>query len=123
MAWTKFLDMSSGGGEKLDWWSIWIEAPEAEARVIFYNLFDRDPDNVTCDCCGEDYSVTEYGTLENATAYERNCRWDKSRKCYVEEPDPTIREPYYRTLEAFLKDPSIKVIPASEIENQGKTSI
>jgi len=29
--WTMFLDMSSGGGEKLDFSVAWVEAPEEEA--------------------------------------------------------------------------------------------
>jgi hypothetical protein len=72
--WTRFMDMSSGGGQKLPWHYIYIEAPEAEARVIFYNRFDRDPDCVTCTCCGEDYSVSESESLGEATAYDRGCK-------------------------------------------------
>lgn len=57
--WTKFFDMSSGGSEKLDAGVIWIEASEDEAIPIFEQIFDRDPYNVTCACCGSDYSVYE----------------------------------------------------------------
>ena len=57
--WTEFMDMHSGGGQKLDWAYIYIEAPLEEAKVIFYNRFGRNPDRVTCTCCGADYWVHE----------------------------------------------------------------
>ena len=69
--WTEFWDMHSGGGRKLRWEEIYIEAPRAEAERIFEALFDRDPNNVTCDCCGGDYSISEYDSLDEATKYER----------------------------------------------------
>lgn len=62
---TVFWDMSSGGGSKLfddkarPITMIFIHAPEAEARAIFTAKWGRDPDNVTCQCCGPDYSVSE----------------------------------------------------------------
>lgn len=57
--WTQFFDLCSGGSEKERWGIIYIEAPEDEARVIFYNRFGHSPDRVTCACCGSDYSVYE----------------------------------------------------------------
>lgn len=74
--WTKFFDMSSGGGTKVfidgkgkDY--IFIELPEADAISYFEQRFGRDPNNVTCNCCGEDYSINGYKTLEDATRYNR----------------------------------------------------
>lgn len=64
--WTKFNDMHSGGGSKLDWEEIFIEAPEDDACIIFQNMFGRNPCTVTCTCCGADYFVLEYDTLEEA---------------------------------------------------------
>lgn len=69
--WTQFFDMHSGGGRKLEWDNIFIEASKEAAIMIFTNLFDHDPYNVTCDCCGDDYSIIEYDTLTEATSYER----------------------------------------------------
>lgn len=83
--WTHFHDMHSGGGQKLEWPHIFIEAPEAEARSVFYAKFGRNPDRVTCTCCGEDYSVSESETLEQATGFERGCRFEDG--AYVEGPD------------------------------------
>lgn len=57
--WTKFYDLHSGGGQKLDYSEFYIEADEPTARAIFEERFGRDPDNVTCSCCGSDYSVYE----------------------------------------------------------------
>lgn len=62
---TEFWDMHSGGGAKEDWEHIFIEAPEAEARVIFYNTFGHSPDRVTCTCCGQDYAVDEFTEAED----------------------------------------------------------
>jgi hypothetical protein len=71
--WTEFWDMHSGGGLKEPYHFIYIEAPEAEAEIIFYNRFDHSPGRVSCTCCGEDYSVTESKTLAEATNYRRGC--------------------------------------------------
>ena len=57
--WTKFFDMSSGGSEKTDWTVIYIELPEDKAVEYFEDRFGRNPHNVTCDCCGSDFSVYE----------------------------------------------------------------
>lgn len=80
---TRFMDMHSGGRTKLPPYEyIYIEAPEKEARIIFQNRFDRDPDHVTCQCCGNDYSVSESNSLASASAYDRGCKWDKSTNDY-----------------------------------------
>jgi hypothetical protein len=63
--------MHSGGSQKLEWGHIFIEAEEEEAGIIFYNRFGKDPDSVTCSCCGADYSVREYDSLEEATEFHR----------------------------------------------------
>lgn len=74
VTWTHFYDMSSGGSEKLDWQHIFAELPEQLAIGWFMKEFDRDPRNVTCDCCGPDYAIHEYASLKEATAFQRNCR-------------------------------------------------
>ena len=76
MVWTRFMDIHSGGGGKIkDWQYIYIEAPMKKAKHIFEELFHRDPDNETCNCCGNDFSIDEYWTLAVATAYDRNCKF------------------------------------------------
>jgi hypothetical protein len=75
MAWTHFHDMHSGGGQKLQWAHIFIEADEKEAREFFEAAFDRNPDHVTCNCCGNDYSVSSEESLEQITGYYRNCEY------------------------------------------------
>lgn len=69
--WTEFFDMSSGGQEKEPYKIIHIEAPEKEAKVIFYNRFGHNPERVTCTCCGEDYAISEANSLLEATEYDR----------------------------------------------------
>jgi hypothetical protein len=144
--WTRFMDMHSGGDSKEKWQYIYIEAPEEEARIIFYNRFGHNPDRVTCTCCGEDYSVSEETDLKQATAFERGCRHaffspdgteceeDKAWKCgkglkrnysqkYIEEPN---RRPYgtgYLTLHQYSKRPEVLIIYAKDIneaERHGK---
>lgn len=70
--WTKFWDMHSGGSNKIKTYDkIYIEAPIAKAERIFQHRFNRNPYNVTCNCCGEDFSVYEYESLEKATKHHR----------------------------------------------------
>lgn len=71
--WTRFMDMNSGGGQKEEWPYIIIEAPQEEAKQIFYKRFGHNPERVTCTCCGGDYSINEDESLEQITAYDRNC--------------------------------------------------
>jgi hypothetical protein len=59
--WTSITDMHSGGSQKLDFARIAVELPETLAKAWFETKYGRDPDNVTCACCGADYSVWEYG--------------------------------------------------------------
>lgn len=73
--WTQFHDMHSGGGQKLKWARIYIEAPRSEAEIIFQNRFGRNPHRITCTCCGEDYSLSEAKSLAEASWYERGCRY------------------------------------------------
>lgn len=72
MAWTQFMDMHSGGGTKTDYEYIYIEAnTEDEAIELFEEIFDEYPYSVACGCCGDNFSVSSYDTLEEATNYER----------------------------------------------------
>lgn len=107
--WTQFWDMHSGGGQKEDFAKLYIEAPEEEAMRIFEDTYGHHPYNVTCDCCGEDYSVSEYETLEQATAYHRNCRWEGDG--YIEEPNEYSDRVI--PLEEYLKQPDVAVIRRS----------
>lgn len=84
--WTHFMDMHSGGGLKEPGYShIFIEAPENEAVVIFYNRFGHNPYRVSCSCCGEDYGVYEYDSLAEATRYGRNANEDEERSTYADD--------------------------------------
>ena len=114
--WTEFMDMYSGGGQKENFSHCFIEAPENEAKVIFYNRFGHNPERVTCTCCGDDYSIREYETLEQATAYERNCKYVKDH--YIEEKRDSYRE--YLTLPEYLKylkKSDVLVIFAADIKS------
>lgn len=115
--WTHFHDMHSGGGAKEKWGHIFIEAPIEEARVVFFNRFGHSPDRVTCTCCGEDYSVDEAESLEQATGYNRGCDWDKDLNQYAER---RRSHSDYLSLEQYAAREGVLIIRASEIK-QGET--
>lgn len=140
--WTRFMDMHSGGGcKEAPYEYILIEAPEDEARRVFYNRFGHSPDRVSCTCCGEDYSVSESESLAKATAYDRSCEYiedargwgahkepDFREGRYIEKGEPvpagykvsaTSGERYgrrYRTVEQYIAEPYVLVIRAAEIK-------
>ena len=58
---TRFFDMSSGGTEKEDFCTLYVELPEDEAVEWFEEKYGHSPYNVTCECCGQDYSFHEVG--------------------------------------------------------------
>lgn len=84
--WTRFMDMHSGGRTKEGSYQyIYIQAAEDQAKVIFYNRFGHNPERITCTCCGEDYSISQSESLEQATGYERGCK--STEEGYVEVQD------------------------------------
>lgn len=119
---TRFMDMHSGGGTKLPPYErIYIEACEDEAIRVFYNRFGRNPNRVTCTCCGEDYSIDEYEDLAQASGFDRNCEYtDEYHETpgrYVEKAGSrSWRGGVYRTLEEHLALPDVLFIPASDIK-------
>jgi len=140
---TRFMDMLSGGSQKEKFSHCYIEASEGVAKIVFHNRFGHDPENVTCSCCGDDYSISEYETLEDATAYERNCefsyffddtgehaggeervKYDGTKKAwcisgrpvsgrYIENQDPEIIR-IRQSCNTDPNDPRGKYIPLSE---------
>lgn len=114
------MDMHSGGDQKENFATCYIEAPEAEARVIFYNRFGHNPDRITCDCCGPDYSYYDYDSLAEASGYDRGCRSVKidGYWTYLEEGDSERSWQKYMTLEAYCKLDSVLIIRADEISDE-----
>lgn len=66
--WTLLWDMSSGGYHKASFHFIFIQAPAEEAVQWANWKWNIHPDNVTCPCCGPDYSVSQ-GKLGDIAAY------------------------------------------------------
>jgi len=100
--WTKFYDMHSGGDAKTEWEVIVFEAKKKDAIKYANWKWGIHPDNVTCTCCGEDFSVSTYETLEQAVEF--HLEWG------VHEGKPT---------ELALRN-DILVVPASELEETRK---
>lgn len=63
---TTFFDMHSGGGRKSEHEVYILAGDEKTATKTFKKLTGRKPNNVSCRCCGEDYSVTEHDNLKQA---------------------------------------------------------
>ncbi len=113
--WTQFWDMHSGGGCKEKWEVIYINAPEKEAKIIFYSRFGHNPTRVTCTCCGEDYSIYEVDDLAQATGYKRGCSYVAGK--YVEVPDTRYnKNKKLIPLEEYLKDEKVLVIYDKDIK-------
>lgn len=108
---TSFMDMNSGGGRKEDFQYCYIEAPREEAELIFYNRFGHNPSRVTCTCCGEDYSVSESDSLEEATGYQRGCEYKDGK--YLEEAG----RGKYIPIEEYVKQDNLLIIRESDISN------
>jgi len=132
--WTHFWDMHSGGGNKEKWHHIYIQAPEEEAKIIFYNRFGHSPDRVSCTCCGEDYSVSSEKTLKQLTAYHRNCQSIErkdgknfKRSCYLEKGDKMPRGfqksrfsifGEYQSLMKYAKSEGVLIISERNIKKE-----
>jgi hypothetical protein len=139
--------MNSGGGRKENFTHCYIEAPEAEARLIFYNRFGHSPDRVSCTCCGADYSVSSHDDLAQLTGFHRGCRNLKTprrssglfanddptirRKLYLEDGEapppgyevdtPILASKGYHTLDQYLNQPDVLVIRAADIKPEERT--
>jgi len=58
--------MASGGYDKESFDTLYVELPENEAIEWFINKYGHNPNNVTCPCCGPDYSVYEVDKFEDS---------------------------------------------------------
>lgn len=68
--WTLFWDMHSGGDTKLPPYEmIYVPLDKTAAIQWFEHVTGRCPDNVTCPCCGEDYSVSSGTSLYNVAQW------------------------------------------------------
>jgi hypothetical protein len=121
--WTQFWDMHSGGRTKEEpFEKIYIQAPEEEAKVIFYNRFGHNPERVSCTCCGDDYSISESKTFEQASAFHRDCEWDANageKGAYVEKVRTSKyagANHKYQTAEEYMKNTDVLVIRHEDIK-------
>ena len=105
--WTLFWDMNSGGGLKeAPYGKVYIEAPEEEAKIIFYNKFGHNPERVSCTCCGEDYAISEGPTLLQVSGCHRGCRalaTPKGGDGLYKHPDPDTLEGKYFNEHYYLE--------------------
>jgi hypothetical protein len=85
--WTRFAFVAARALTSFPFPVVFIEAEREEAIEIFRTTFDRNPNYATCNCCGADFSISEYPTLEEATAFSRGCKWVRGIG-FSEEPGP-----------------------------------
>lgn len=58
--WFSFQDDHTGGSNKTKYEIIFIEAlTKRDAKILFTNTYNLDPDDQSCECCGEDFYVSE----------------------------------------------------------------
>lgn len=114
--WTQFWDMHSGGSLKEKWAKIYIEAPEKEAMIIFYNRFGHNPYRISCTCCGEDYSISEEEDLAQITGYHRGCAYE-NKSGYLERASQKRSWASYITLEDYIKSDDVLVIFKEDIKD------
>lgn len=127
--------MHSGGSQKEPFSILYIQAPEREARSVFYSRFGHNPERVTCSCCGSDYSVSSdpSASPEEITGFHRNAFYavpkakhlDYSQAKYFDRrediPDDweirrDMGEREVLSLEDYFAQDDIAVIYAKEIE-------
>lgn len=114
--WTRFMDMHSGGNLKEEQQYIYIEAPEEQAKSVFYAIFGHNPERVTCTCCGDDYSIGQSADLEQASAFNRNCHYDTTERKYVERvgDSPWAQREGHVPLADYLQHKDVRVIYAED---------
>lgn len=125
--WTHFWDMHSGGRTKEEPYNhIYIEAPEEEAIVIFYNRFGHNPNRVTCTCCGEDYSISSNESLEQLTGFHRGCHYDDNIRKYREEKSRhkyDKNKKYYSLLNYIEKEDVLLIRDKDILDSQREGSV
>jgi hypothetical protein len=111
------MDMHSGGSLKEKWQYIYIEAKEDDAKTIFYNRFGHNPERVTCTCCGEDYSISESKTFEQAAGHDMGWHFDEKKDKYINKPSKgRFSFTDYMTAKEYRKSKDILVIPSKQIK-------
>jgi hypothetical protein len=106
--WTQFWDMSTGGKEKSPHKLIYIRGDRKEATQTFIERFGRDPEHMTCRCCGVDYSITTEPALWLATAWWRGYNVRDLPGGKLHQLVPNTHQP--KTLDQFRQNPEILIL-------------
>ena len=110
--WTLFWDMHSGGTTKFKpYEQIYVEAPQELAESVFVTRTGQNPNWVACSCCGENYSVSEHESLDNATSFHRS---GYTHGSYKREEMKTILE--------YIQQPEVLVIRADSFTEEEKSA-
>lgn len=87
--WTMFWDLHTGGETKIEPYNhIFVNLDEKTAIQWFKHITGRDPFTNSCRCCGNDYAVDGFESLDDAARY--HYIHDLQRRLYT--GDATIPE-------------------------------
>lgn len=100
---TRFMDLCGGGYTKTPYTHIYIDEPANEAIKTFKDLLGCDPTIITCQCCGSDFAIDEYSSIEEATAYDRKCNWN-GKSYNLKTSKMTVKEYFQNEDVLFLCD-------------------
>jgi len=109
--WTRLSDAHTMGYKKTPYENIYIETTKKIAEDIYEERFGKSVWSLWCECCGHGYTIYEYDSLEQATAYDRNCKFDFDR--WLEEPKylgSRYRDDQYKTVEDYALQPDVLII-------------
>ncbi len=68
--WYHFMDMHSHGYSKTQYEHIFIRAHDKEEAVeIFESRFSQNPFSIACECCGENFSVSNDKNIKNLASF------------------------------------------------------
>ena len=93
-SWTEFSDNWSGGCAKEPWDHIFIQAKPSAAYSVFLAVFEHDPQDVSCSCCGPAYSIHQAGEIDFGKSF--------FIKAADIEPEWVIKDPTVYSSESAL---------------------
>jgi hypothetical protein len=116
----KFQDLLSGGILKVKGKDIiYMETAPGTSRDAFKEYFGFDPLNTYCDCCGKDFCISEFDSLENATHKERTRDRDENGKIPNTESYIKKRDIQFVSLrEQILKKSKNTMSNISKVKNK-----
>ncbi len=80
--------------------TIFMEVKTQSPEEAFKEFFGFSPGGISCECCGQDYSIIEYENLEEATEFDRRRNLEPNGE--------------KQSVHSFLKLPGVRFVSLSE---------